>query len=121
MKSYLAVGEATSLAFDAYRPACRHPVETLLFRALQTHRDDAVLGGADPADDSLGWQPLTGREVTVRWVPGDHVTLMTRPNVQVMADLLRDAMRQRATVARRRPAAQDAAHEAARGGNHVAR
>jgi thioesterase domain-containing protein len=82
-------------------------VETLLFRARDSHRDDFVLGGADPVDDSLGWQPLTGREVTVRWVPGDHVTIMTRPNVQVMADILRDAMRRRATAARRRPAAQD--------------
>lgn len=108
VKSYLAVGEATSLAFDAYRPTCRHPVETLLFRARETHRDDAVLGGGDPTDDSLGWQPLTGREVTVRWVPGDHVTLMTRPNVQVMADILRDTMRRRATLARRRPAPAEA-------------
>jgi thioesterase domain-containing protein len=111
VKAYLTVGEATALAWDAYRPTCRHPVETLLLRAHDSHRDDFVLGGADPADDSLGWQPLTGREVTVRWVPGDHVTLMTRPHVQVMADLLRDALRRRATAARRRPAAQDAGEE----------
>jgi thioesterase domain-containing protein len=121
IKSYLTVGEATALAWDAYRPTCRHPVETLLLRARDSHRDDFVLGGADPVDDSLGWQPLTGREVTVRWVPGDHVTIMTPPNVQVMADILRDAMRRRATVARRRPAAQETAEEAAREANHVAR
>ncbi|HEX3763559.1 MAG TPA: hypothetical protein VHW23_32910 [Kofleriaceae bacterium] len=67
-----------------------------------------MLGRANPTDESLGWQRLTGREVAVRWVPGDHVTIMTRPNVQIMADLLRDAMRQRLAQPRRRPAPGEA-------------
>lgn len=108
VRAYLAVGEATSLAFDAYRPVCRHPVETLLFRAHQTHRDDAVLGAADPGDESLGWRPLTGRDVTVRWVPGDHVTIMTGGNVEVIAGHLRDAMRRGGTS--RRHLAAEASH-----------
>jgi thioesterase domain-containing protein/acyl carrier protein len=107
VRAYLAVGEATSLAFDAYRPRCRHPVPTLLFRARQTHREDAALGGGDPADESLGWQALTGREVMVRWVPGDHVTMMTRPHVEVIAGALRDAMRRSSALARRRYAAAE--------------
>jgi thioesterase domain-containing protein/acyl carrier protein len=109
VKAYLAVGEATSLAYDAYRPVCRHPIDTLLFRARQTHRDDAVLGATAPSDEGLGWRPLTGRDVTVRWVPGDHVTMMTRPNVDSIAGILRDAMRR--SAARRRSPAGEVSHE----------
>jgi thioesterase domain-containing protein/acyl carrier protein len=111
VKAYLAVGEATSLAYDAYRPVCRHPVDTLLFRARQTHRDDAILGAGVPGDESMGWERLTGREVTVRWVPGDHVTMMTRPNVDVLAGILRDAMRRDAAQARRRRPVMEVTHE----------
>ncbi|MEO7732398.1 MAG: thioesterase domain-containing protein, partial [Kofleriaceae bacterium] len=107
VKSYLAVGEATSLAFDAYRPACRHPVDTLLVRAREVHRDDHLLGGAHPDDEALGWRRLTGRDVTVSWLSGDHVTIMTRPNVQTMADLLLEAMRQPHALPRRRPPAPE--------------
>jgi thioesterase domain-containing protein/acyl carrier protein len=108
VRSYLAVGEATALAFDSYRAVGRHPVDTLLFRARQLHRDDAVLGGGDPGDESLGWRRLCQREVTVRWVPGDHVTVMTRPNVEVIAGHLRDAMRRGSALARRRQHAVEA-------------
>jgi thioesterase domain-containing protein/acyl carrier protein len=111
VRAYLAVGEATSLAYDAYRPVCRHPVETLLFRARDTHRDDWVLGAADPGDESLGWQPLTGRDVPVRWVPGDHVTMMTRPNVEVLAGILREVMPRGASPARRAALPAEVSHD----------
>ncbi len=93
VRAYLTVGEAASLAFDAYRPGGRYPVRTVVFRARETHSDDAVLSlDQEPGDDTLGWRALVGDDIVTRWVQGDHVSIMTQPYVQAMANMLRDAI-----------------------------
>lgn len=93
VRAYLTVGEATSLAYDAYRPGGRYPVKTLVIRARETHHQDPVLGEVHGLDDeTLGWRRLVGDDITMRWIQGDHVSIMTRPHVQAMAALLHDAM-----------------------------
>jgi len=94
IRSYLTVGEASSLAFDAYYPVYREPLPTLVFRARQTHRDDHELGLSTHGsiDDTLGWRALAGPDTQAVWVPGDHVTLMTEPNVRVVGERLHRAL-----------------------------
>jgi thioesterase domain-containing protein len=95
LRDYLRVGEATAVAFEAYRAGGRYPVPTLLFRAREANADDDRLGLAEH-DETLGWRTLAAGDVTIHWVPGDHVTMMTHPHVTTIAEVLRSAIRDRA-------------------------
>jgi thioesterase domain-containing protein len=48
---------------------------------------------------TLGWDRLIGGGVTVRYVPGDHESLMLPPNADVLAQTFVDAVREAADVA----------------------
>ncbi|WP_437766162.1 amino acid adenylation domain-containing protein [Sorangium sp. So ce281] len=98
VERYLRVGEASALAFDAYRPAGRHPVRTLLFRARDRHADDDALGAGRASDETLGWRALV-QDATTHWVPGDHVTLLTLPHVHEVAAVLRRTIQDRTVAA----------------------
>ncbi|MGH8535950.1 MAG: condensation domain-containing protein [Gammaproteobacteria bacterium] len=39
-------------------------------------------------EPSWGWSPFAAGPVAVHWVPGDHITMMTKPYVQGLADRL---------------------------------
>lgn len=97
LESYLRVGEATGIAFEAHRARARHPVPILLLRARDRNDADDRLG-AD-LDETLGWRALAGDDVTVRWVSGDHVTLLTPPHVEAVAEIVRGALRGHAVAA----------------------
>ncbi len=38
--------------------------------------------------DDLGWGPVTGRQMRIEWVPGDHRTMFEHPHVERLADRL---------------------------------
>jgi thioesterase domain-containing protein len=40
-------------------------------------------------EPTWGWGPFGAEPVAVHWVPGDHITMMTKPYVQLLADRLR--------------------------------
>lgn len=40
-------------------------------------------------EPAWGWDPFAAGPMAVHWVPGDHITMMTKPYVQVLADRLR--------------------------------
>ena len=40
-------------------------------------------------EPTWGWGPFAAGPAAVHWVPGDHITMMTKPYVQVLADRLR--------------------------------
>jgi thioesterase domain-containing protein len=40
-------------------------------------------------DSTLGWSKLAGGGVDVQWVPGNHLTMLRKPHVQVLAEQLR--------------------------------
>jgi amino acid adenylation domain-containing protein/non-ribosomal peptide synthase protein (TIGR01720 family) len=43
-------------------------------------------------EPTWGWDPLAAEPVVVHRIPGDHITMMTEPHVQVLADRLRDCL-----------------------------
>jgi thioesterase domain-containing protein len=53
---------------------------------------DLFLAEGGIASESLesiaGWQQLATHGVNVHWIPGDHHTMVTKPNVQVLAEKL---------------------------------
>jgi thioesterase domain-containing protein len=40
-------------------------------------------------DPTLGWSKVAGGGVDVHWVPGNHLTMLKKPHVQVLAEQLR--------------------------------
>ncbi len=75
-RNLLHVSKAHIEASRAYR-ARTSPVPITLIRAQDTHRTD---------DDTLGWGSLS--PVRLLWSPGDHVTMMSEPNVKSLANTL---------------------------------
>ncbi|HUC10576.1 MAG TPA: amino acid adenylation domain-containing protein [Stellaceae bacterium] len=73
-----------------YRPRAPIPTRILLLKALYRSRADQN----DPILDQVlgpawGWDDLALGEVDIAAVPGNHLTMMTEPHVQVTADSLR--------------------------------
>jgi thioesterase domain-containing protein len=40
-------------------------------------------------DPTLGWSKVAGGGVDVHWIPGNHLTMLKKPHVQVLAEQLR--------------------------------
>jgi thioesterase domain-containing protein len=58
-----------------------------LFRASEE-------AAADSQDLTLGWQELAVEGVDLHWVPGNHLTMVREPHVQVLAKHLRACLDQ---------------------------
>lgn len=72
-----------------YTPGETVPVPLILFRAQERHEEDGVLPAEVAEDAAWGWGRHAGRPVPVEHVPGDHMTMLARPHVQVLAERLR--------------------------------
>jgi thioesterase domain-containing protein len=77
IRGFLQVAKANDQAY--YVPKGVYPNRITLFRASEEFRDD-------PA---MGWDKFSSESVDTHDVPGDHVTMVTEPHVQVLAKKLR--------------------------------
>jgi thioesterase domain-containing protein/acyl carrier protein len=81
LRQVLAVYRANVQALRAYQ-AGSYPDGMTLLRA------EEPLPGV-PAEDDLGWRRIAGGPVDIVTVPGNHLTLLTEPNVHVLAARLK--------------------------------
>ena len=76
-----------------YLPAKNHPTKIALFRASKVHPNDAASDEIDenmlPKDTAWGWSDFTSAPVDVHWIPGDHLSMVVAPHVQVLAEHLK--------------------------------
>jgi amino acid adenylation domain-containing protein len=85
VRNLLTVSRAHLVARRAYRPAVS-PVPITLFRARDARPSDHAAADADVAiRQSLGWSAVSTHPVGVRWVAGDHVTMMNEPHAGGLA------------------------------------
>ncbi|MEH1866381.1 MAG: amino acid adenylation domain-containing protein [Nostoc sp.] len=83
-------------AFFEYVPQQVHPVPLALLRASVSNIKEPV-NESEPGifhDVAWGWNTLSSEPVNVQFVPGNHITMMIPPHVQVLADRLRDCIEQ---------------------------
>ncbi|MFN6487124.1 MULTISPECIES: non-ribosomal peptide synthetase, partial [unclassified Nostoc] len=83
-------------AFFEYVPQQVHPVPLALLRASESNIKEPV-NESEPGifhDVAWGWNTLSSEPVNVQFVPGNHITMMIPPHVQVLADRLRDCIEQ---------------------------
>jgi thioesterase domain-containing protein len=97
LEAYVRVAEASAAAFDSYGAEGDHPIPIALFRASEANDEDAVSSWFAGQDAALGWGALTVGEPSVSWVPGDHVTMITQPNVATLGERLHSILVERRT------------------------
>ncbi|KYC41483.1 hypothetical protein WA1_15580, partial [Scytonema hofmannii PCC 7110] len=72
-----------------YLPQQVNPVPITLFRASESISQDlSVLPSEILQDLSWGWSKFSSKPVDIHFVPGNHVSMMTQPHVQVLAERL---------------------------------
>ena len=72
-------------AMARYQPQ-RYPGQVTLFRVQSAL-------GQDDQSRTLGWQVLTEQEVVVHHLPGHHLNLMKKPQVQMLANTLKRCLK----------------------------
>jgi amino acid adenylation domain-containing protein len=89
------VSKATSEAFDLYIPQNLHPTKITVFRASEINAGD-IASRIEYAeirqDPALGWNEFSAEPVESYVIPGDHVTMMTEPHVQILAQHLQTSL-----------------------------
>lgn len=83
---YFAMLELNDEAGRNYVPRV-YPDQVTLFKA--SDRVDAATAYVDP---DLGWGQLAAGGLEIYEVPGDHLTMLKEPHVQVLAEKLRDCL-----------------------------
>lgn len=81
----LRVFYANSQAAASYIPKA-YANKITLFRTAQSF--------GNRQDLTLGWSQLTAAEVEIHKVPGNHLSMMRKPDVQILAEQLRDCIEQ---------------------------
>jgi len=90
VRGLVQVFKANSQAQAHYVPHEVYPTRVTLFRAREVHLEDSELQTEILSEDpTWGWGQLSAEPVEIHVVPGDHVTMMSEPHVQVLAEQLR--------------------------------
>jgi amino acid adenylation domain-containing protein len=87
-RRFVEVHRLNDAALRRYVPV-PYPGELTLFRAAEAAPDTDSTSEAGRADETLGWQSFSTRPVRVAVVPGNHITMMARPHVAILAERLR--------------------------------
>jgi len=88
--SIVQVIKADELAFLRYVPSTGYPNRITLFKTSEVYQDElGMLDEEIPVDPAWGWGHLSTEQVEVHVVPGNHTSMLTEPQVQVLADKLK--------------------------------
>ncbi|QDE91211.1 non-ribosomal peptide synthetase [Myxococcus xanthus] len=81
-----------------YVPRDTLPVPVALFRAQERHEEDGIVPESFAGDPSWGWGRHASTAVTPVTVPGDHMTMLAAPHVQVLAEHVRQGLVQAGAI-----------------------
>ena len=99
IRRLLQVQKASHQALLSYVPQVYSGRITLLRVAEILAEDSCGVFTKNFRDRAFGWQELTTETVEVHELPGNHITMLTPPHVQVLADKLQSCLdRAQATV-----------------------
>lgn len=91
LRGFLKVTKAVSQAYDLYKPCNDHLTKITFFRASENNPEDFVSlteFSEILQDPTWGWNEFSAEPVELYFVPGDHVTMMTKPHVWTLAERL---------------------------------
>jgi thioesterase domain-containing protein/aryl carrier-like protein len=87
LKQFLQALKADTKA--NYVPQQVDPISITLLRTSQTNLEEPINQPEILQDLDLGWNKFSAEPVNVYFVPGNHVTMITQPYVQVLAERLK--------------------------------
>jgi microcystin synthetase protein McyA len=92
-RGLLQVRKANLKAILRYMPQEVYPHRITLLRGTEDIPQSASEQNAESLQDmSYDWSNFSAEPVEVIWVPGNRVTMMAQPNVQVVAERLQDCL-----------------------------
>jgi thioesterase domain-containing protein len=87
------VFKANMLSTINYTPQMNEDIPTTLLRASEVGILDILPSESESeADPSWGWHDLAGDSVEIKFVPGNHFTMLTHPHVQSLANTLSESL-----------------------------
>jgi len=81
--------KADELAFMSYLPQGGYQGRITLFHTRGVYQDKLGIFGEIPTDSTWGWNQFSSQPVEVDIVPGNHITMLGEPHVQVLAEKLK--------------------------------
>jgi thioesterase domain-containing protein len=100
IRRILQVQKASHQALVSYVPQV-YPGRITLLRASEVLAEDS--GGVFSQsfrDRALGWGELTTEPIKIHDVPGNHITMLANPHVQVLAEQLKRCLNQAQAIDR---------------------
>jgi amino acid adenylation domain-containing protein len=95
LKNIVQALKANSLSLINYVPQHTYPGQITLLRASEIPPERMNSKFSDIAQDSaMGWDKYYCEPVDVHFVPGNHVTMLAEPHVQVLAERLNVCIQQ---------------------------
>ena len=96
LKNMIQAYKANSLALIDYVPQHIYPALITLLRASEALGEKYArkLPPEMLQDSALGWNEFSCKPVNVDFLPGNHVTMMAEPHVQVLAERLKACIQQ---------------------------
>jgi thioesterase domain-containing protein len=91
LREFLAIYENNVNSVQAYRPDV-YAGSAILFRGKDGLAEVEEEYPEIYSDEALGWRSLVAGEVTVYQVPGNHLSMIAAPNVQVLAKSMRESI-----------------------------
>jgi amino acid adenylation domain-containing protein/non-ribosomal peptide synthase protein (TIGR01720 family) len=84
--NYMLVIKSNIKAMLSYAPqVCQKDMRMILFRTSDIYSD-----GLD--EPTLGWNQLSSEKVEIHDIPGEHLTLLNEPHVQILAEHLKQCL-----------------------------
>jgi thioesterase domain-containing protein len=87
-KRWVVAFKSNERAAQRYAPPL-YPGRLTLLRSSEKLAPPAAQEPGADQDPTLGWSAFSSQPVAVQEVPGDHLSMMTAPRVQVLAEHLR--------------------------------
>ncbi|MFN6569720.1 amino acid adenylation domain-containing protein [Dendronalium sp. ChiSLP03b] len=95
LKNMVQALKANSLSLINYVPQQIYPGRITLLRASETPPERLASKFSEISQDSTwGWSEYSCKPVDIHFVPGNHITMMAEPHVQVLAEQLKVCFQQ---------------------------
>ncbi len=95
MKNMVQALKANSLSLINYVPEQIYPGRITLLRASETPPERLASKFSEISQDSTwGWSEYSYEPIDIHFVPGNHITMMAEPHVQVLAERLKVCIEQ---------------------------
>lgn len=85
----LEVYQTNLYTLQRYNPAGKFSGQAVLFHSTLPNEDDVLKQMVEEQDATAGWRHYLSRPVDMHAIPGDHVTMITEPNVRALAERIR--------------------------------